>query len=224
MASSSSMPASSTKKSKGRQKVKMQRMEKDSNRQVTFSKRRCGLFKKASELCTLCGAEAAIIVFSPGRKPFSFGHPSVDTVIKRFLLSTSLNPEEPEPENPTPQEVIEIIDLNANLTILNRELENEKKKSKSINEVKKANSKKNWWDRELVEFSIGELIRLKTSLEELSKHVIELSKKVMIYNSSIHVNQFPYMAAHYPPMMGCYDAAYVTPNPNVGFMGSRDGH
>ncbi|XP_057548567.1 agamous-like MADS-box protein AGL62 [Amaranthus tricolor] len=222
MASSSSMSASSTKKSKGRQKVKMQRMENDSNRQVTFSKRRCGLFKKASELCTLCGAEAAIIVFSPGRKPFSFGHPSVDTIIKRFLLSTSLDPKEPEPENPKPQGVIEVIDLNADLTILNMEFENEKRKSKSINEVKKANSTQNWWDRELEEFSIGELIRLKTSLEELSKHVIEHSKKVMIFNSSIHVTQFPYMAAHYPPMMGCYDAAYFTPN--VGFMGCRDGH
>lgn len=73
------------KKSKGRQKIEMMKMKNESNLQVTFSKRRSGLFKKVSELCTLCGAEIAIIVFSPGRKVFSFGHPSVESVLDRFL-------------------------------------------------------------------------------------------------------------------------------------------
>nr|GEV95430.1 agamous-like MADS-box protein AGL62 [Tanacetum cinerariifolium] len=36
------------------------------SRQVTFSKRRKGLFKKASELCVLTGAKMAILVQSPG--------------------------------------------------------------------------------------------------------------------------------------------------------------
>ncbi|KAD7477342.1 hypothetical protein E3N88_00478 [Mikania micrantha] len=53
------------KKSKGRQKIQMARMEKESNLLVTFSKRRSGLFKKASELCILCGLDIAIIAFSP---------------------------------------------------------------------------------------------------------------------------------------------------------------
>ena len=33
-----------------------------------------GLFKKTDELCVLCGAEAAIIIFSPSRRAFVFGH------------------------------------------------------------------------------------------------------------------------------------------------------
>lgn len=73
------------KKSKGRQKVEMVKMTKESNLQVTFSKRRSGLFKKASELCTLCGAEVAIIAFSPGKKVFSFGHPNVEMLVNRFI-------------------------------------------------------------------------------------------------------------------------------------------
>lgn len=73
------------RKSKGRQKVAMVKMPNESNLQVTFSKRRSGLFKKASELCTLCGVEVAIIVFSPGKKVFSFGHPGVETVVERFI-------------------------------------------------------------------------------------------------------------------------------------------
>ncbi|AES62808.1 MADS-box transcription factor family protein, putative [Medicago truncatula] len=49
------------------------------NLQVTFSKRRSGLFKKVSEFCTLCGVDVALVVFSPSEKVFSFGHPNVDT-------------------------------------------------------------------------------------------------------------------------------------------------
>ncbi|KAK2968904.1 hypothetical protein RJ640_018596 [Escallonia rubra] len=46
-------------RSKGRQRVAMQRMANSSNLQVTFSKCRNGVFKKATELCTLCDAQAA---------------------------------------------------------------------------------------------------------------------------------------------------------------------
>ncbi|KAM7511520.1 hypothetical protein LguiB_010395 [Lonicera macranthoides] len=38
---------------------------------------------KASELSTLCGAQVATMVFSLSRKVFSFGHPSVEAVIKQ---------------------------------------------------------------------------------------------------------------------------------------------
>lgn len=74
-----------SRKSKGRQKLEMVKIPKESNLLVTFSKRRYGVFKKASELATLCGAEITLIVFSPGKKVFSFGHPSVETVIDRFF-------------------------------------------------------------------------------------------------------------------------------------------
>ena len=73
------------RKSKGRQKLEMVKIPNESNLMVTFSKRRSGLFKKASELCTLCGAEVSMIVFSPGKKVFSFGHPSVEKVMERYL-------------------------------------------------------------------------------------------------------------------------------------------
>lgn len=87
MSSSSQAPP---RKSNGRRKVRMAKMENQSNLQVTFSKRRAGLFKKASELCVLCGVEAAIIIFSPAEKVYSFGHPNVENVINKFLNETSL--------------------------------------------------------------------------------------------------------------------------------------
>ncbi|KAL2895795.1 Agamous-like MADS-box protein AGL29 [Bienertia sinuspersici] len=68
----------------GRRKVEMKKIESSSSRLVTFSKRRSGLFKKANEISTLCGAEVAVIVFSPGGKPFSFGQPNLEKVVNRF--------------------------------------------------------------------------------------------------------------------------------------------
>ncbi|CAM0885627.1 unnamed protein product [Alopecurus aequalis] len=68
----------------GHQKIEIRRIKSKNARQVCFSKRRTGLFKKASELAILCGVELAIVVFSPGRKPYSFGHPSVQAILERF--------------------------------------------------------------------------------------------------------------------------------------------
>ncbi|XP_044497533.1 agamous-like MADS-box protein AGL29 [Mangifera indica] len=68
----------------GRKKIEMKKIEKNSSRQVAFSKRRKGLFKKGWELCQLCDAMIAIIVFSPKGRVYSYGHPSVDGVIDQF--------------------------------------------------------------------------------------------------------------------------------------------
>ncbi|GFP88665.1 agamous-like mads-box protein agl62 [Phtheirospermum japonicum] len=73
------------KKGKGRKKTPTARIENETRRQVTFSKRRTGLFKKACEIGTLCGAENAVIVNSPAGKLHSFGYPNVETVAHKFL-------------------------------------------------------------------------------------------------------------------------------------------
>ncbi|KAF9687761.1 hypothetical protein SADUNF_Sadunf02G0126600 [Salix dunnii] len=56
-----------------RGKTQMRRIENATSRQVTFSKRRNGLLKKAFELSVLCDAEVAVIVFSPRGKLYEFG-------------------------------------------------------------------------------------------------------------------------------------------------------
>ncbi|XP_014754099.1 agamous-like MADS-box protein AGL23 [Brachypodium distachyon] len=75
----------------GRQKVAMEPIQSNKARQVCFSKRRFGLFKKASELSVLCGVELAAVVFSPGGKAFSFCTPSVDAVVNRLLVNNNNN-------------------------------------------------------------------------------------------------------------------------------------
>ncbi|RVW98892.1 MADS-box protein AGL24 [Vitis vinifera] len=59
-----------------RQKIQIKKIDNTAARQVTFSKRRRGLFKKAQELSTLCDAEIAHIVFSAAGKFFEYSSSS----------------------------------------------------------------------------------------------------------------------------------------------------
>ncbi|KAL8518452.1 hypothetical protein ACS0TY_009722 [Phlomoides rotata] len=60
----------------GRGKVQLRRIDNNINRQVTFSKRRGGLLKKAHEISVLCDAEVGLIVFSHKGKLFEYSSDS----------------------------------------------------------------------------------------------------------------------------------------------------
>ncbi|KAK9277130.1 hypothetical protein L1049_006669 [Liquidambar formosana] len=66
----------------GRGRVQLKRIENKINRQVTFSKRRAGLLKKAHEISVLCDAEVALIVFSTKGKLFEY---STDSCMEKIL-------------------------------------------------------------------------------------------------------------------------------------------
>ncbi|KAG6669639.1 MADS-box protein SOC1-like isoform X2 [Carya illinoinensis] len=67
-----------------RGKTQMRRIENATSRQVTFSKRRNGLLKKAFELSVLCDAEVALIIFSPRGKLYEFASSSMQGTIDRY--------------------------------------------------------------------------------------------------------------------------------------------
>ncbi|KAL8139734.1 hypothetical protein V2J09_005755 [Rumex salicifolius] len=73
------------KTNRGRIKIPIEKILNKNKKHVTFSKRRKGLFKKASEICVLCDASVAIVTFSEAGKVYAFGHPSTDAVIHRYL-------------------------------------------------------------------------------------------------------------------------------------------
>ncbi|KAH9308055.1 hypothetical protein KI387_035966, partial [Taxus chinensis] len=56
----------------GRVKIQIKKIENVTNRQVTFSKRKAGLFKKCQELAVLCDSEIATIIFSHTGKFYGF--------------------------------------------------------------------------------------------------------------------------------------------------------
>lgn len=55
-----------------REKIQIKKIDNTTARQVTFSKRRRGLFKKAEELSVLCDADVALIIFSSTGKLFEY--------------------------------------------------------------------------------------------------------------------------------------------------------
>ncbi|GMI89695.1 hypothetical protein HRI_002638900 [Hibiscus trionum] len=69
----------------GRVKLQIKRIENTTNRQVTFSKRRNGLIKKAYELSVLCDVDVALLMFSPsGRLSLFSGNKSVEEILERY--------------------------------------------------------------------------------------------------------------------------------------------
>lgn len=74
-----------------RQKIQIKKIDNIAARQVTFSKRRRGLFKKAHELATLCDADIALIVFSASGKLFDYSSSSMLELLRRHNMLPELS-------------------------------------------------------------------------------------------------------------------------------------
>ncbi|XP_010421667.1 PREDICTED: agamous-like MADS-box protein AGL62 [Camelina sativa] len=163
---------------KGRQKIEMKKIKNESNLQVTFSKRRFGLFKKASELCTLCGAEILMIVFSPGGKAFSFGHPGVKELIHRFLNvnHNSLIPHQPNYNQQLAESCLDrnIQYLNEMLTQVLARQEKAKHNRMALDMVRQSREErgKSWYEKDVKELDLNETDNLICALQDVKKKVV----------------------------------------------------
>ena len=68
----------------GRKKISIQRISDERNRQVTFTKRKFGLMKKAYELSVLCDCEIAVIIFNTHNKLFQYASTDMDKVLLKY--------------------------------------------------------------------------------------------------------------------------------------------
>ncbi|KAF9605476.1 hypothetical protein IFM89_017495 [Coptis chinensis] len=170
----------------GRKRIPIEKIQRSEYRQVTFSKRRSGLFKKASELCILCGAEVAIIVFSPAGKAFSFGHPCVESIVDRFLnqhdmsnhVVSSANASAREQQQQQYSEVVS-------------QLEAEKKRGETIEQLKRSelggninNNPQFWWDAPTDGLGLHQLEQIRLTLEDLRMKVARKHQEMVMRSSS----------------------------------------
>ncbi|XP_006338337.1 truncated transcription factor CAULIFLOWER A [Solanum tuberosum] len=88
----------------GRGRVELKRIENKISRQVTFSKRRSGLLKKANEISVLCDADVALIVFSTKGKLFQYSSTdsSMESILERYerysYAETQMNANDSDPK------------------------------------------------------------------------------------------------------------------------------
>ncbi|TYI14917.1 hypothetical protein ES332_A08G153400v1 [Gossypium tomentosum] len=109
------------KREMGRGRVELKRIENKINRQVTFSKRRNGLLKKAYELSVLCDAEVALIIFSNRGKLYEFGSSGMTKTLERYQQCCfTPQPQHNIPEHETQSWYQEIIKLKAKYEALER--------------------------------------------------------------------------------------------------------
>lgn len=68
----------------GRKKIQISRIQDERNRQVTFTKRKFGLMKKAYELSVLCDCEIALIIFNSTNKLFQYASSDMDKILLKY--------------------------------------------------------------------------------------------------------------------------------------------
>lgn len=68
----------------GRKKIQILKIGDERNRQVTFTKRKFGLMKKAYELSVLCDCDIALIVFSGTGKLYQYASTDMDRILLKY--------------------------------------------------------------------------------------------------------------------------------------------
>ncbi|CAI9118936.1 OLC1v1020570C1 [Oldenlandia corymbosa var. corymbosa] len=211
------------KTTQGRKKIEIKKIDKVSSRQVTFSKRRAGLFRKASELCILTGAEVAIIVESAGKRLYTFGHPNVDVLADRFMRETSSTATPATALFPlrrlasSPISAAQIQEHNFEFQRLTQKLEDEKKKIEQQEKANLMNFNNNfggaqapWWEKPIEDMGLEDLELFATALEELKNKVLikaeesELLGRQSNYNADFN----PSASSSTSTMMGTNGIAY----------------
>ncbi|CAJ2677493.1 unnamed protein product [Trifolium pratense] len=164
----------------GRRKIEIEMVRNSNTRQVTFSKRRTGLFKKANELSILSGAEVAIVVFSPGNKPYSFGHPAVDVVAAKYLQQ---DPESSDSEGDPSFDASNMNELNLELVEVLTQICEVEKQTEAYDKILKQNDVTTLFDLEKLRNSYKELqnwVKLRLSDLKISEYLLLLATEPVV--------------------------------------------
>lgn len=152
------------KASKGKQRIELKKIENENARYASFTKRRTGLFTKACDLATLCGPDIAVLVLSPVGKCYSFGSPSVDEVVYRYMSGSP-----PSSAGTRSGPTNEVQKLNQELMELSKKLEASAAQQAVLQERLRvaAQAGECKWLENVERLGLEELRRLKESLGQL---------------------------------------------------------
>uniref|UniRef100_A0A0E0JVX2 MADS-box domain-containing protein n=1 Tax=Oryza punctata TaxID=4537 RepID=A0A0E0JVX2_ORYPU len=171
------------KRTRGRQKIEMKLIENKDARQVCFSKRREGVFKKASELSVLCGARVAVVFFSPAGRPHCFGHPSVHAVADRFLLGRSTAVAAVAATAEEEEEAV-VREFNRMEERLTDALEAEARRRDALDEAARAAGV--WDDADVRRAGLADLLSMLAALERVQAEVSERVHEIIVEETMTH--------------------------------------
>ncbi|KAI9111632.1 hypothetical protein K1719_017322 [Acacia pycnantha] len=145
-----------------REKIQIKKIDNATARQVTFSKRRRGLFKKAEELAVLCDADVGLVIFSSTGKLFHYSSSSLKELVeRRHLHSKNLS------KLDQPSLELQLVE-DSNYSSLSKEIT---EKSRQLRRLR---------GEDLQGLNIEELQELETSLEAGLSRVIETRSQMMM--------------------------------------------
>ncbi|PON98323.1 MADS-box transcription factor [Trema orientale] len=163
-----------------RQKIEIKKIDNITARQVTFSKRRRGLFKKAQELSTLCDAEMALIVFSSTGKLYDYSSSSMQKVIERHNFQSEHPAKSSQPSLDELERYASLSKELAEKTTEIRQMKGEKLEDLGLDELKRL--------EKLVEAGLGRVIETKD--DRILKEINSLKRKgVQLLEDNQHLKQ-----------------------------------
>ncbi|KAB2073330.1 hypothetical protein ES319_A07G075100v1 [Gossypium barbadense] len=197
----------------GRGRVQLKRIENKINRQVTFSKRRSGLLKKAHEISVLCDAEVALIVFSTKGKLFEYSSDScMERILERYERYSYSERQLAANENErTGSWTLEHAKLKARMEVLQR-------------------NQRHYMGEDLENLSLRELQNLEHQLDSALKHILSRKNQLMFESISElqkkdkalqeqnnvlakKVKEKEKEMAHQPQQNNCQDSSSMLPQP-----------
>ncbi|KAF5810225.1 putative transcription factor MADS-type1 family [Helianthus annuus] len=165
------IPMEHTKKTRGRQKLKMKFIEDDKSRIVTLTKRRTGIYKKASELCILTGVDIAILITTLSGKKFSFAHPNNEFVETQFSQKNILQKGILEPYRE-----VHIKELAEQLEEVYNDVKLEEQRASTLKEMRDSRAG-NMWEESMDDLRPDEAQKVKERLRELQAQIISIQNE-----------------------------------------------
>ncbi|GMY38932.1 MADS-box transcription factor 23-like isoform X3 [Fagus crenata] len=153
----------------GRGKIVIRRIDNSTSRQVTFSKRRNGLLKKARELSILCDAEVGVIIFSSTSKLYEYASTREAATLRQQLQYLQESHRQLMGEELSGLSVKDLQSLENQLEMSLKGVRMKKEKTLT-DEIKELNQKGNVIHQENIE--------LYTKIDHIRKENVELKKKV----------------------------------------------
>ncbi|CAN1122409.1 Agamous-like MADS-box protein AGL62 [Linum perenne] len=165
----------------------MRQIEKDSDKMITFSKRRGGIYRKVNELVTLTDCDIGFLVFSPTGKAFSFGDPSFDYIANRFM-----GREQPEPPSIASNMEVPRQARNDQLVESYREIldvfDTEKRKEAILKGLFAGMPMNNWWDKSVDDVAPDEIQGFENAFLEMFNRVEQMKRDILMLSKNDNNN------------------------------------